>query len=214
MIVIGFCINQSKTNCNTLLYNDNSDFGNNIIDGDFDGNDFDNEDFLTGGYLQGQIDITLSFLPNGYTNPVVLAFVAIDGIITQATRTDQNGNVTNILSELTSVNFPFVNFELSSLLLFGSQSFQDIRNSIEYQYVYNGQTYKKTTTLVTLCGVIKCFNDASSKYSNKKMTYEKYVQIAAKFYALQSAIYANDFNNIDTNLESIKKACDQCGCGC
>jgi hypothetical protein len=214
MIVIDFCINQLKNPCNKLLFNDKSDFVSNIIVGDFDENDFDNDDFLTSSYLQGQIEITLSFLPNGYTNPVVLEFVAIDGIVTQATRTDQNGNVSNILGELTTVNFPFVNLELSSLLLYGSQSFEDVRNSIEYLYVYNGNTYKKTSTLVTLCGVIQCYNDASSKYTQKKIQKDRYVDLAAKFYALTSSIYTGDINNIDTNLESIKKACNNCGCGC
>jgi len=65
-----------------------------------------------------------------------------------------------------------------------------------------------------LCEVIKCYNDASSKYTQKKIQKDRYVDLAAKFYALTSSIYTGDINNIDTNLESIKKACNNCGCGC
>jgi hypothetical protein len=159
--------------------------------------------------------VELFIKPSNYTTPVKFEFTVLSGTVTDAERTDQNGNVSNVLADVNDVNFPFTDLDLPSLLVFGSQNYTDIRMEITYKITLNdASVYLEIVTLVTLCEVIKCYNDASSKYTQKKIQKDRYVDLAAKFYALTSSIYTGDINNIDTNLESIKKACNNCGCGC
>jgi hypothetical protein len=191
------CITQKKNPCNELLLIDKTDYAGNSID--------PNDVVL----------VELFIKPSNYTTPVKFEFTVLSGTVTDAERTDQNGNVSNVLADVNDVNFPFTDLNLPSLLVFGSQNYVDIRMEITYKVTLSDTTvYQEVVTLVTLCEVIKCFNDAMSKYTKKKLLSSSAIQVAAKFYALTSAIYTGNINDIDTNLESIKKACNNCGCGC
>jgi hypothetical protein len=191
------CITQKKNPCNELLLIDKTDYAGNSID--------PNDVVL----------VELFVKPSNYTTPVKFEFTVLSGTVTDAERTDQNGNVSNVLADVNDVNFPFTDLNLPSLLVFGSQNYVDIRMEITYRVTLADTTvYQEVVTLVTLCEVIKCFNGAMSKYTKKKLLSSSAIQIIAKFYALTSAIYTGNINDIDTNLESIKKACNNCGCGC
>lgn len=191
------CITQKKNPCNVLTFKDLTDYAGNSID--------PNDVVL----------VELSIKPSNYDNPVKFEFTVLSGTVTAATRIDQNGNTSDVLSELNDVNFPFTGLEFPSSLVFGSQNYEDIRMEVVYRIELNDSSvYQDIAILVTLCDITSCYIDASSKYTKKKITKERYSEIVAKFYALTAAIYTGDINNIDTNIESIKKACVNCGCGC
>jgi hypothetical protein len=191
------CITQKKNPCNELSLIDKTDYAGNSID--------PNDVVL----------VELFIKPSNYTTPVKFEFTVLSGTVTDAERTDQNGNVSNVLADVNDVNFPFTDLDLPSLLVFGSQNYTDIRMEITYKITLNdASVYLEIVTLVTLCEVIKCYNDASSKHSHKKMQRSVYLDLVARVFGLASSIRTGDINNIDTNLESIKKACNNCGCGC
>ena len=189
------CINQLKQECNVLVFKDTSDYA--VLP-----------------TPSGVVEAEIFLKPATWQTGVKLNFIISGGTVIASTKTDQNDNITNILSQINDLAFPFTNLRLSSALLYNQPEFNDERYDVEYTVKLNGVNYKSTSINVTLCGLIKCFNDAANKVGKKQINESDWLTIASKFYALTSAIYTADINSIDKNLKSLKESCGRCGCGC
>jgi len=156
----------------------------------------------------------ITFSSENYVGNIILFFQITNGVIVAATKTDYNGNITNILAELNSTAFPFIDLEITATLLLGQEKYSDGCFDTIYKLNTAAESYLYYYWFFTVLNTVLCFDDANIKYANGSMSESLVSQIQSMYFAFLSALYSEDKVSAIKIQKQILKACAKCGCKC
>lgn len=160
------------------------------------------------------ISAEITFSSELYVGNIILSFDILNGVITDAEKTDYNGNITNILADLNSTVFPFVDLEITSRILLGDDKYPDVCFDVIYRISTSTESFTYNFYFFTALNTVLCYDKANTKYANGQMLSDKTAEIQASYLAFVSAIYAGNKTSAIEQQKRLLKVCASCGCGC
>ena len=198
-----YCFQQDCT-CQTALFND-----------EIGVYEYDN----TGGYgapntLSSAItSAIIEITPYGWESSITFNFTIASNVVTAATKTDEFGTVTNVLSLLNTTAFPFVDLEFNSILLFGDSELSNLVDG-SWQLVY---TISDGTNLWILdaynsfiCNSKRCKDETAIAFVNGEITKQKAIDVFTNFDGLLVAVSLHDVNMVDSQVDVLSSLCNEC----
>lgn len=156
---------------------------------------------------------SISILPPNYINPIVFSFTLSANVVTAATRTDEYGTVTNVLSLLNTTDFPFVDLEFNSVLLFDGNEDDLIADGV-WQVVYSisdgTDVYELEAYNYFVNNAKRCKDDASVKASTGRMTKSDAINIFFNYDMLLNGVGLKDNTFVTNQIEIMQSLCNEC----
>ena len=160
------------------------------------------------------ISAEITFSSELYVGNIILSFDILNGVITDAEKTDYNGNITNILADLNSTAFPFVDLEITSTLLLGNDKYQDGCFDVIYKLNTSTESFTKTLFFFTALNSVLCYDKANTMFALGQKPTKETAEIQASYLAFASALYADNKTSAIEQQKRLLKVCASCGCGC
>jgi len=156
------------------------------------------------------VEITIS--SELYVGNIIFFLTVVNGVITNATKTDYNGNVTNVLADLTSTVFPLEDFYLTAQLILSQQKFPDTCFDVIYKLNTSTDSYSFVFWFFTVFDTVSCFDKANIDYANGRANKEMVSEIDAMYFSFTSALYADRKEDAIKQQKQLLNSCANCGC--
>ncbi len=182
----------------------------------------------TGGYGSPNLassavtSATILVLQNGFTSGYTFTFTIASNVITAATLTGPNGDITTITSDLTSTVFPFTTVYpfviIADWLGFGVDSqFVSDGYYIEYNITDGTTTYTSSRDELITCLTCCCVRTMVSNLTDCSCEDEALQKATKAQIFLDSAVWAMENGEVDksvNNLNVAKALCGDTNCNC
>jgi hypothetical protein len=163
------------------------------------------------------ISATIEITPKGYITSILFTFTIANDVITAATRKDEFGVVTNVLPLLSSVVFPFFNFEFNSELLFNSSPSSDLADGsylVRYECTDGNYTFTNQQWVFFTCLSKRCKDDTVVRGAAGHVTTENQIKIFLNYEYILGGVSLGDKDFVDAQVDAMASLCLSCGCGC
>ena len=207
-VLLNFCLAE-QCDCKTALFNDTTG----VYDAVTNEGGWGAPNTLSSAITSATIEIT----PKGYIYPITFDFTIVNDVITAATRTDEFGVVVNVLSLLSSVVFPFFDFEFNSELLYGSSPSSDLADGsylVTYECTDGIDTFMNEQWVFFTCLSKRCKDDTVVRGAAGHVTTENQIKIFLNYEYLLGGVSLGDKDFVDAQVDAMASLCLSCGCGC
>jgi hypothetical protein len=207
-VLLNFCLAE-QCDCKTALFNDTTG----VYDAVTNVGGWGAPNTLSSAITSATIEIT----PKGYILPIIFTFTIANDVITAATRTDEFGVVVNVLPLLSSVVFPFFDFEFNSELLYGSSPSSDLVDGsylVTYECTNGTDTFLNQQWVFFTCLSKRCKDDTVVKGAAGHVTTENQIKIFLNYEYLLGGVSLGDKDFVDAQVDAMASLCLSCGCGC
>lgn len=207
-VLLNFCLAE-QCDCKTALFNDTTG----VYDAVTNEGGWGAPNTLSSAITSATIEIT----PKGYITPIIFTFTIVNDVITAATRTDEFSVVVNVLSLLSSVVFPFFDFEFNSELLYGSSPSSDLVDGsylVTYECTDGTDTFMNEQWVFFTCLSKRCKDDTVVKGAAGHVTTENQIKIFLNYEYLLGGVSLGDKDFVDAQVDAMASLCLSCGCGC
>lgn len=207
-VLLNFCLAE-QCDCKTALFNDTTG----VYDAVTNEGGWGAPNTLSSAITSATIEIT----PKGYITPIIFTFTIVNDVITAATRTDEFSVVVNVLPLLSSVVFPFFDFEFNSELLYGSSPSSDLVDGsylVTYECTDGTDTFMNEQWVFFTCLSKRCKDDTVVKGAAGHVTTENQIKIFLNYEYLLGGVSLGDKDFVDAQVDAMASLCLSCGCGC
>jgi hypothetical protein len=156
---------------------------------------------------------TLSITPPTYESPLLFSFTISSGVVTAATRTDEFGVVTDILSLLNSTAFPFFDLNLDSVILYGDTEASELVDG-SYQVIY---TITDGTDIWQLDAfnyfiekATQCKAATAKGYTNKTISEANAIKVFINYDVLLVSVGLDDPDAVNSQADAMVDLCNSC----
>jgi hypothetical protein len=159
------------------------------------------------------ISSTITFFSPNETQGIVFAFTILNNIITGATRTDVYGNTVNVLADLPSTVFPFIDFTFDSPLLYGISAQADLLDGawkVTYEIQTASQTYSYSGWVYLICQIKKCKEETMVGFTKGNVLRSSAIDVSLNFDSLINAVGLNNPTSVNNLVEILQSICTTC----
>jgi len=140
-------------------------------------------------------------------------FTVLNNVITDATRTDSFGNTVNVLADLPSTVFPFVDFVFDSPLLYGSDAQSDLLDGawkVLYQIDEPSASYSYSAWVYLVCQIKKCYEETMVGFTKGTVLKSNAIDVSLNFDSLVNAVGLDNPTSVNNLVEVMQSLCSNC----
>lgn len=159
------------------------------------------------------ISSTITFFSPNETQGIVFAFTILNNVITGATRTDVYGNTVNVLADLPSTVFPFLDFIFDSPLLYGIDAQADLLDGswkVTYEIQTASQTYSYSGWVYLICQIKKCKEETMVGFTKGNVLRSSAIDLSLNYDSLINAVGLNNPTSVNNQVEILQSICTTC----
>ncbi len=155
----------------------------------------------------------ITMYPPGYITPIVFRFAIVNNYITEAYRTDEYGNITDIFADINSILFPFVNFEFDSKLIYGDNG-DSILPDGSWRIIYINNNGPITNSIDAYNYFIgestRCRDSAGLNSSAGLITRDQAIDVFYNYDQLLIGVSLGNNTYVDEQVDVLKGLCRHC----